>query len=306
MTSSQHYAELHVHLEGAIDRFVLQSIDPQLSASEIEARYAFDSFPGFIQAFKWAILKLETPDHFRLLARHLFAQLAAQGIVYAEIIHSVGVCLWRGQDTRAIIEALLEEGRRAPLRVRWILDATRQFGAEHVMDCARLVASYAGSEVIGFGVGGDETATAAEEMLPAFRWAREAGLHILPHAGETSNAQNIWGALSLGAERIGHGIRAIEDPELLRELARRRIPLEISLSSNVMTGAVASMAAHPARRIYQAGVPILLNTDDPAFFGCTLAGEFQLAASVLGFTPQELEEIRQNGFSFAVDPPAGF
>lgn len=306
MTSSKPYAELHVHLEGAIDSFVLQSIHPELSAGEIESRYAFDSFPGFIQAFKWAILKLETPDHFRLLARRLFSQLAEQGIVYAEIIHSVGVCIWRGQNARAIIEALLDEGRQAPLRVRWILDATRQFGAEHVMDCARLVASYAGSEVIGFGVGGDETATSASDMLPAFRWARDAGLHILPHAGETSNAENIWGALTLGAERIGHGIRAIDDPDLLEELARRRIPLEISLSSNVMTGAVASMAAHPARRIYQAGVPIILNTDDPAFFRCALAGEFELAASVLGFTPRELEQIRQNAFTFAVDPPAGF
>jgi aminodeoxyfutalosine deaminase len=306
MTSSKVYAELHVHLEGAIDSFVLQSIHPELSAASIAEHYAFDSFPGFIQAFRWAILQLQTPDHFRLLARRLFSQLAAQGIVYAEIIHSVGVCLWRGQDARAIIEALLEEGRQAPLRVRWVLDATRQFGAEHVMDCAKLVANYAGSEVIGFGVGGDETATPAAELRPAFVWARDAGLHILPHAGETSNAENIWGALYLGAERIGHGIRAIDDPELLEELARRRIPLEISLSSNVMTGAVPSLAAHPARRIYQAGVPILLNTDDPAFFRCTLGGEFELAASVLGFTAPELEEIRRNAFIFAVDPPAGF
>lgn len=306
MTSSKPFAELHVHLEGAIDAFVLQSINPSLRASEIEARYAFDSFPGFIQAFKWAILQLESPDHFRLLARHLFAQLAGQGIVYAEIIHSVGVCLWRGQDAAAIVEALLEEGRRAPLRVRWILDATRQFGAGHVMDCARFVAGYAGSEVIGFGVGGDETATAASDMVPAFRWAKQAGLRILPHAGETSNAANIWGALELGAERIGHGIRAIEDPVLMAELARRKVPLEISLASNVMTGAVPSIAQHPARRLFEAGIPILLNTDDPAFFRTTLANEFHLAATELGFSPAELDQIRRNAFIFAADPPANF
>lgn len=296
---SQPFAELHLHLEGSIDAALLCRLDPALSRADAEAIYRFTSFPDFLQAFKFIVLRLRSADDYRLAARELFASLHAQGIVYAEIIHSAGVNLWRGYDAHAIVHALLEEGRRAPLQIRWILDAVRQFGGDHALAVAKLAADFAGEDVVAFGVGGDETGAPASELQPAFQWARDAGLHLTAHAGETSNAANVWDALSLGVERIGHGIRAIEDPRLIQHLAEHQIPLEISLTSNVKTGAVPSLAAHPAQALHDAGVPLILNTDDPALFATTLSAEFALASSALGFTPEDLARLRENAFRYA-------
>lgn len=298
MTTSSNYAELHLHLEGCLDSDVLLEIQPSLKREDVEARLRFNDFAGFLNSFKFAVLQLESVDAYRLLARRALSRLRSQGIVYVEVIHSAGVCLWRKQDARAIVEALIEEGRRADLTVCWVLDGVRQFGGDHLMEVARLAADFAGGDVVGLGVGGDETGCPARDLIPAFQLARQKGLKVLPHAGETSTAENVWDALSLGADRLGHGIRAIEDPQLVRELANRQIPLEISLTSNVMTGAVSGYAAHPLVSFVRAGVPVVLNTDDPAFFRTTLAEEYR-QARLLGLSAEELEQIRRNGFHFA-------
>jgi adenosine deaminase/aminodeoxyfutalosine deaminase len=298
-SSSPALAELHIHLEGAIDADLLCRLDPNLSHSHAESLYEFSSFPEFLQAFKSIVMRMREPEHYRLASRALFAKLHSQGIVYAEIIHSAGVNLWRGYDAPGIVEALIEEGRNAPLEVRWILDAVRQFGAEHVMATAKLAAGFAGDDVVAFGIGGDETGTPAHALRPAFHLAKSAGLHLTAHAGETSSAQNVWDVLPLGVERIGHGIRAMDDPALIHELTSRNIPLEISITSNVKTGAVASYAQHPAKRLFDAGVPIVLNTDDPALLRTTLQNEYSIASAKLGFTPADLERIRENAFRFA-------
>ena len=302
MASSIRYAELHLHLEGTLDEITLREIAPQFPEAEISHRYQFTDFAGFLDSFKFAAMQLRNSDHYRLLARRCFESLASQGIVYAELIHSAGICLWRGLDARSIAEALIDEGHRAPLKIRWIFDAVRQLGAEHILETARFTAQFRGTDVLAFGVGGDECGAPVAALRPAFDLAREQGFRLVPHAGETSSAQNVWEALSLGSHRIGHGIRAIDDPALVAELKRRNIPLEISLSSNVQTGAVSSYEAHPAKLLYDAGVPIILNTDDPAFFKTTLAREFALAQR-LGFSAGELETIRLNAFRFAFGEP---
>lgn len=280
----------------------LLAVAPHLEREESARQLQFNDFPGFLRSFKFAVMHLNTADDYRLLARQAFAQLKDQGIVYAEVIHSAGICLWRGLDAEAIAAALLEEGRRAPLEVRWIFDAVRQLGERHVLQTARFTAGFRGTEVVGFGVGGDELGCPAAMLKPAFDLAAEQGFWRIPHAGETSNAANVREALELGAERIGHGIRAVEDPALLAELRGRGVPLEISITSNVKTGAVGSYAEHPLPRLHAAGVPLLLNTDDPVFFETTLEKEYEHAAA-MGLPAEALEEIRLNAFRFAAGGP---
>ncbi|MCU0245036.1 MAG: adenosine deaminase [Bryobacter sp.] len=284
-------AELHVHLEGSLEPATLIAIDPALTAEEIAGRYRFANFTEFLRAYKWVVRKLNAPEHYALAARALFTRLAAQGVVHAEVSLSVGVILWKQQDVAAVYDALRAESAAAPLRVGWIFDAVRQFGAKEAMRVAELAAERAGDGVAGFGIGGDEAGWPASELQPVFDFARRRGLHLVPHAGETTNARNVWDALRWGAERVGHGIRAVQDPDLLRHLARERIPLEICLSSNAATGAVASLEEHPLRRLLDAGVVVTLNTDDPAMFRTTLPREYELAREVLGLTEEELDHI---------------
>jgi adenosine deaminase len=158
--------------------------------------------------------------------------------------------------------------------------------------------------VVAFGIGGDELRGPAALFKDVFHFAAGAGLKLVPHAGETAGPESVWAALELGASRIGHGFRAIEDPRLVERLATLQIPLEICLSSNVATGAVPSLEAHPLRRLFDAGVPIVLNTDDPPMFQATLCGEYALAASRFGFNRSELASLAASGFRFAFDPRA--
>ena len=153
--------------------------------------------------------------------------------------------------------------------------------------------------VVALGIGGSEERGPAEWFTEVFAFAKKAGLRLHAHAGEGTSAASVWAALELGAERIGHGISAIEDPALLRHLRDRDIPLEICITSNLRTGVVKRIEDHPVRRLYDAGVPIVLNTDDPAMFGCTLVGEYRLAADRFGFSESELRGIAENGFRYA-------
>jgi aminodeoxyfutalosine deaminase len=167
---------------------------------------------------------------------------------------------------------------------------------------AELAAVLVNDGVVSFGIGGDEERGPAEWFTEVYRFARANGLRLTAHAGETAGPESVWGAVRLGADRIGHGIRAVEDPALVRHLRDRKIPLEICISSNVSTGAVRSLADHPVRRLYEAGVPVILNTDDPGLFGTTLAREFELAASEFGFSEADLGQIVENGFRYAFSP----
>lgn len=293
-------AELHVHLEGSIEPETLVELEPSLTIEEARSRYVYADFLGFLKAYVWANQKLRTPADYALITRRLLERLAGENVRYAEINLSVGVMLWREQDPERNFDAVAAEAAKSPVQVRWIFDAVRQWGAEQAMTVAVLAAQRRSEGVVGFGVGGDEARGPIEWFEEVFGWAQEQGLVILPHAGETEGPQSIWGALRLGARRIGHGIRAAEDPELMACLKERNIPLEVCISSNVETGAVSSLAAHPVRRLYDAGVPVVLNTDDPAMFHTTMNREFRVAAESFGFSRAELTRLAAAGFEYAI------
>ena len=291
-------AELHLHLEGSIEPETLRELKPDLALDEIRAHYCYDDFAGFLGSFEWVARHLETPEHYAHITRRLLERLASENVRCAEIIHSTGVVIWREQDPAAVFEAVRRAAEGAGVEVRWIIDAVRQFGKEHVMRVAEFAASYAGRGVVAFGIGGDEERGPARDFAEAYRFARAKGLRLTAHAGETAGPESVWEALEIGAERIGHGIRSIEDPVLVRHLRDKDIPLEICISSNVATGAVAALKDHPVRRLFDAGVPITLNTDDRAMFHTTLTAEYELAAREFGFSEEELRQIAANGFRY--------
>jgi len=289
-------AELHVHLEGSIGPKTLLAIDPSLTRAEIESNLTCTSFAQFLQGYIWVSKKLEKPEHYSLATRHLLDSLAAQDVTYAEITLSAGVVLWKQQDLAAVYDAVWRESQRSSVRTFWILDAIRQFGPDKGMDVARFAVSRRNYGVIAYGIGGDEVRGPAHWFGDVFSYARDGGLHLVAHAGETAGPESIWGALAIGAERIGHGIAAAKDPRLMAQLRENNVPLEVCISSNLSTGAVESLDAHPIRALYNAGVPITVHTDDPAFFRTTLAREYEIAEKTFGLPAAQLAA---NSFRYA-------
>jgi adenosine deaminase/aminodeoxyfutalosine deaminase len=294
-------AELHLHLEGSVEPETLHELDPSTSVEEYRALYHYTDFDAFLRAFAVIGKRLRTPEDYALITRRLLERLEAQNVRYAEIIIAAGVVLWKGQDFAPIFAALRAASAGSGVQVRWILDAIRQFGVEPAMQVAVLAAERVNEGVVALGIGGSEERGPASWFKDVFAFARNAGLHLHAHAGETMGPESIWDALDLGAERIGHGIAAVRDPALLRHLRERDIPLEICTTSNLVTGVVKRIEDHPVRRIFEAGVPIVLNSDDPAMFRCSLTGEYRLAAEQFGFTEAELRQVAQNGFRYAFD-----
>ncbi len=292
-------AELHVHLEGSMEPETLMELDPSVSMEEVTQRYCYADFAGFLSSYVWAVRKLTAPEHYALATRRLLERLHRQNVLYAEITLSAGVVIWRKQNLDDVYRAVRGEAAKSPIKVSWIFDSVRQFGVEPARTVAEKAVEYAGDGVVAYGIGGDEENGPAKWFHDVFAFTKRNGLRAVPHAGETVGPESIWDALALGADRIGHGIAAVHDQALMRHLRDANIPLEICISSNVCTGVVKSLQEHPVRRLYDAGVPIVLNTDDPPMFHTTLNGEYEIAASEFGFSEAELRGLAQNSFRFS-------
>ena len=304
-------AELHLHLEGSIQPPTLLELKrrrgfEKATLAEVEQLYLYHDFNGFLLAFKGVSELLRTPEDYELITYKLMEQLKAENVVHAEVFVSVGVCLWWKLDFAAIFEGL-ERGRQRGERdfgvsLLWIFDVVRHFGPERAQKVADLAVRYKDRNVVGFGIGGDEQRAAPELFRDIYAYCAEHGLHLTAHAGETAGPESIWGALNLGAERIGHGLHAGQDPELVEELSQRQIPIEICLTSNLRTGCCTSLADHPVRNYFDHGLMITLNTDDPAMFNTSLNREYQLAQTDFGFTDEHLRELARNSFEASFLP----
>src|SRR6202044_2658813 len=207
------------------------------------ALYRDKDFTGFLLAFKAVSERLRTAADYELITYRMLERLAAQGVVHAEAYVSVGVVFyWRRIEFEALFHGMeaarVRAERQFGITLYWIFDAVRQFGPEEAARVFRKAAELRreSPSIVGIGIGGDERRTGAEPFRELYMEARDAGLHLTAHAGETVGPESIWAALNIGAERIGHGLTAIEDPELLEVLAERQIPVEICISSNVRTG----------------------------------------------------------------------
>src|SRR5260370_11377070 len=272
-------AELHLHLEGAIDAATLLELKHRYgqdgSLAEVEQLYRYAKFEGFLMAFKAVTEHLRSPSAYDLITHGLMHQLKQEDILHAEIYVSVGVCLWRNQDFPAIFEGL-ERGRQRGERdfgisVLWIFDAVRHFGAEAAQKVFELAVRYRERNVIAVGIGGDEQKAKPELFRDSYAYAADNGLHLTAHAGETAGPESIWGAINLRAQRIGHGLTAAQHPDRVEELPQGQVPIEICITSNLRTGCCKTVSEHPVKQYFHHGLMITLNTDDPAMFGTTLS-----------------------------------
>ena len=243
------------------------------------------------------------PADFELVTYELGSELAEQGVRYAEVTFTPGPEVYCGP--RETFFDGLTVGRKRVRRelgveLRWIFDIPRRTVTLHpdipladfITDCA---INGRQDGVIALGLAGTELGYPPEPFEPWFDRARAAGLHSVPHAGETAGPASIWGALRvLGAERLGHGVRAVEDPSLLAYLVEHRIPLEVCPTSNIALGVYPSLSEHPLRELVDAGAVVTINTDTPAIFGITLTAEAELLCSAFGLSDEAAEQVLQN------------
>ena len=308
-------AELHVHLEGCVDADTLWELAVRQGSPLVAAgRAALDDaagmcdFRGFADAWTRARRHLLKPADFELVTHRALRNLAAQSVRYAELTFGAGVTLRVEQNLNDIFAAMQAGAARAAaefgIRVQWIFDAVRQWTIEEGWQTVRASAALREQGVVAFGLGGDEIRGPAEPFREIFAFARNHGMHLHAHAGECTGPESIWSALNdLGAERIGHGLTAIQDERLVQHLAETQIPVEICLTSNLRTGGIKDLREHPLRKYFDAGVNVSLHSDDPALFGTSLNREYLLAHEVFGFTRDELRQLAINSFRSAFLPP---
>ena len=304
-------AELHLHLEGSVTPATFVELRERHgkrgTQAEVEVLYRYQDFAGFLLAFKILTEDLQSPEDYELITYRLMEQLKGENVLHAEVYVSVGICLWRRQDFAAIFEGL-ERGRERGERefgvsMLWILDAVRQFGPGAAQEVFEIAASLHDRNVVGVGIGGDEQKAPPELFREPYAYAASQGLRLTVHAGESAGPESVWGALNLGAERIGHGLTACQDSELVEELSKRQVPIEACLTSNLRTGCCSRISDHPLRRYFDQGLMLTLNTDDPGLFQTSLAHEYELAQQEFDFTDEHLRELARNSFEASFLPP---
>lgn len=270
------------------------------------------SFAGFIALYRAACEALRSPEDMQRLVYEVVQDAADDGAVWVEI----GMWLTHAQAARLqlsnpeeVLDLILDASRRAArelgIGVGLILNANRTRPPSEALELAHLAARHAGDGVVGFGLADDETRSAPEPFAEAFVIAREAGLISAPHAGEHGGPASVRGAIdALGAQRIAHGVRAVEDADLLRRLADEAITLDVCPTSNVLLGVVPSLEQHPLPALLQAGVQVTLNADDPLFFGSGILAEYELARREFGLDDTTLAHMARCSINASAAPHA--
>jgi len=286
---------LHLHLEGAMRPSTLREMAAELGV-EVPPIRGFGNFAAFSGMYVAACHTLTTPDAIRRLVREVVEDAAADGAVWVEpaiyLPHHNALIGPPELTLEIVLGAAAEAGRDFGIGVGIVVAADRTVDPADAVEQANLAAKYAGRGVVAFGLANDETDWPPEPFAAAFAIARDAGLLSVPHAGELAGPESVVGALdALGADRVQHGVRAVEDPELVRRLADSPVCLDVCPSSNVMLSVVPSVEAHPLAALVEAGVRCSLNSDDPLLFGPNLLDEYELVRSRLGLDDATLADI---------------
>ncbi|MBL7261973.1 adenosine deaminase [Paractinoplanes lichenicola] len=311
-------AELHVHHVGsASPRIVAELAARHEGASPVPADpaaladyFAFRDFAHFVDVYLTVVDLIRDDEDVRVLTFEVARELARQQVRYAELTVTPYSSVKRGIPAKAFCEAI-EDARRGAaaefgIDLRWCFDIPGEAGLPAAEETLRIALEERPDGLISFGLGGPEIGVPRPQFKPYFDQARAAGLRSVPHAGETTGPQTVWDAVrELGAERIGHGIAAAQDPELMAHLAEHRIPLEVCPTSNVRTRAVATIDEHPLATLVGAGVPVSISSDDPPMFGTTLEEEYAVAARLLDLDQHGVAGLAKAAVEHSFLEPAG-
>jgi adenosine deaminase len=304
-----HKAELHVHLEGTAPPDLIRRLaerngmpvpDGVFATPE---RFAYTDFLDFLRTYDLAASVIRTGDDYRDVTYEYLARCARDETVYVELTaspdHAALVGLSDEEHLDGIARGIDDAREELGIEGRILISCVRNFGVEQALRVARYAAEHPHPYVVGFSMAGDEENFPAGDYAEAFRIAADAGLGCTVHAGEWAGAESVRAGLGLPVTRIGHGVRAIEDPALVEELAERGVVLECCPTSNVVLGAFASYEDHPLPRLREAGVRVTLGSDDPPYFGASIGGEYEICEQRFGFDESDLREITETALEAA-------
>ncbi|MFI6780444.1 adenosine deaminase [Micromonospora sp. NPDC050276] len=310
--------ELHVHHVGSASPRIVAELAARhegrtpvpADPDALAAYFEFRDFAHFIEVYLSVVDLIRDPEDVWILTHEVARELARQQVRYAELTITPYSHVRRGIPAPAFCEAIEDARKRAladfGIELRWCFDIPGEAGLPAAEETLRIALDQRPDGLISFGLGGPEIGVPRPQFRPYFDQARAAGLRSVPHAGETTGPQTVWDALNeLGAERIGHGISAAQDPRLLAYLAERQIGMEICPTSNVRTRAVATLDEHPLPRLVEAGLLVTINSDDPPMFGTTLNDEYAVAARLLGVGAEGLAGLARNAVTASFLDGAG-
>jgi adenosine deaminase len=306
-------AELHVHLEGTATPDLVRRIAERNGLEVPEGvfaapdRFAWRDFLDFLNTYNMVCSVIRTGEDYRDITYEYLAGCARDGAIYVELTASIDHSRIAGigdaEHWEGIAAGIDDARRDHGIEARILSVAVRNYGVERAIEIAELTAARPHPYVVGFSLAGDEAGYPPEPFVEAYRVVEKAGLGCTVHAGEWAGAASVRGALELPVTRISHGVRAIEDPALVEELARRRITLEVCPTSNVVLGVFATYEDHPFPALRDAGIPVTLGSDDPPYFGASVGGEYAVAREHFGLGDAELVAITRNAVEASFAEP---
>lgn len=305
--------ELHLHLEGAIPletlfHLIQKKGEPSIeNIDDLQRKLTYTDFDHFIDTWIWKNTFITEERDFEWITYDVLRSLTYHHVKYVEAFYSPSDYFGQGFSTQKITEYVIKGKERAyrecGIQCELILDVVRGNSLDLCMQQVEDVEPYLGKGVIGIGLGGREQKYPADTYSLVYRQAKQKGFRVTAHAGEADGPKSIWAAIrALGCERIGHGVRAFEDPELVRLLREKNLPLEMCVISNVRTGVIPSVEAHPIAEYFRKGLLVTVNSDDPTMFNTTVSREYSVLAEQLGFSLEDLKRISFNGITASFLP----